>query len=274
MSLRLYLLAGLTLALAVVLSAPPAAAQSVDAVIDKMKAAHAEQLDVVDNYIIETNKYTSYHQKPSDDAQLYDTQTEWAEDAGMLQDTPIQFQSHRIDPDDLDRFADHATYGGEETIDGAPVHALILEDASAMMEDAPQQGADMSGSMTLYVHADDYVPVRVAYTGQMQQQGETIEVNPVIRFLDYRTTDGLTVPHRIEMQMADLDEMMSPEQQEMARDNLEQREERLDQMGEQQRAMMEGQLEQMRQILDDGGVEFTIEVQRVTVNEGIPDGIF
>ena len=251
-----------------------AQAQSVEEVIDNMKAVHAQQLDAVDDYIIETNQYTSYHQKPSDDAESYVTETEWAQGAGMLENAPIQFQSHRIDPDDLDRFADHATYGGEETIEGTRVHTLVVEDASAMLEEAPQQEAAMSGSMTLYVHAENHVPVRVEYTGQMQQQGETVEVNPVIRFLDYRTIDGLTVPHRIEMTMADLDDIMTAEQQEMARQNIDQMEERMDQMSEEQRAMMEEQVEQMRQILEDGGIEFTVEVSDVTVNEGIPDDRF
>jgi hypothetical protein len=39
------------------------AAQSVDAVVQQMEAQYQEQLNVVNTFVVETNPYTSYHEK-------------------------------------------------------------------------------------------------------------------------------------------------------------------------------------------------------------------
>jgi predicted secreted protein len=80
------------------------------------------------------------------------------------------------------------------------------------------------------------------------------------------------------MKMENLDATISAEEREQARRSLEEMEQRMQEMPEEQRQMMEGmmknQLEQLRNILDEGSIQFAIEVQDVQVNAPLPDDVF
>jgi hypothetical protein len=80
------------------------------------------------------------------------------------------------------------------------------------------------------------------------------------------------------MTMETLNASMSPEERERARRSLEEMEQRLEQLPEEQRRMMEGamkdQLDRLRSMLDEGTIRFAVEVQDVRVNTALPDDVF
>lgn len=263
----------------------PASAQSVDAVISQMKQKYEQQLAAVDNYIIETDKYTTYHRKVTKDGTAtYESTTQWTESEGMMGGFTMDDAGFTQPGEgDLDRFAQNARYAGTETIDGVRTHVLIVDDPSALDDEMPTQdemeGNVEVGALTFYVHADEYVPVRVEYDATFtHEDGESQQMTAVMTFRNYRTVDGLTIPYNTTMQMDNLNASISPEDREEARKGLEEMEKQMAQMDEQQRKMMErmmsGQLDKLRKIIEEGTIEYAIEVQDVQVNSGIPDGVF
>ncbi|MFO8098133.1 MAG: hypothetical protein R6T83_00760 [Salinibacter sp.] len=252
--------------LALVLLVPPAAAQSVQSVVDEIRTRHEDQLEAVDNYVIETDAYTSYYRKVTRDGEpTYETSTQMNTDVAALNAIGTTPATTTALPDDLDRIAEHATYEGSESVDGRESHVLHIDDPGAVYEEMDNEVE----SMVYYVDADTYVPTRMMVTMRPQDTEGPSPTAITFSFRDYRTQKGLTVPYVTEMVM-DLD--ISEEQQRQ----LEQMKEKMDQMPEQQREqmkrMMGDQFEKMEAMM--AGEPTTAEVQSVRVNEGIPEGIF
>jgi hypothetical protein len=269
-----------------------AQAQSVDAVISKMKAQYEQQLAAVDTYIIETDKYTTYHRKvTADGSATYESRTQWKDSEHFMGGSFMGDMNSTMPSEDaLNRLAENATYGGTETIDGVQTHVLIVDDPSALSDemmdddsmDMPANEEDDNiqvGSMRFYVHADMHVPVRMDYDATVtREDGSSQKMNSVVTFTDYRTVDGLTLPYQTMMRMDNLNASISPEDREEARKSLEEMEKKMKEMGERQRKMMErmmgGQMDKLRQIIEEGTIEYTIQVQDVQVNASIPDDVF
>lgn len=266
------------LLLAVLGGVPAASAQSVDAVISKMKEQYQQQLENVDTYIIETDAYTSYHRKVErDGGTTYETQIQWGEHEDMLGDAGSAPTLH---PGlaQLDTLAQHSTYLGSETVDGQDTHVLLVDDPTVFSDEPEMASDDIEGEMKMYIDADRYVPLRMEYELEVDQGGQMQTMTPRVDFSDYRTVDGLTLPWKMEMTMDNLDAAISPEEREEARRSIEEMEARMEEMPEEQRKMMEGamenQLKQMRSMIEEGSIEFAVEVQDVRVNAPIPDGVF
>ncbi len=246
----------LSLVFSLLLGAGPAPAQSVTSVVDDMQAAYDRQLETVDTYIVETNLYTAYNQKvPQDGRPTYRTQTQMkgsGTSSFAANTTPSAAYGMQFD-----RLRQHATYAGTETIDGLRCHVLRVDTPSAV------------DPVTYYVDAERHVPARmVMETAASGQQGP----NPssvAIHFRNYETTDGLTLPHRMEIQ---LNTNLSAEQ----RQQMQRMMKKMEQMPEQQRKQMEkmmgNQMEMMKQMMS--GDPIAIEVQSVQVNVDMPDGVF
>lgn len=276
-SILLAAAAGLLLAAGVPHAAP---AQSVEAVIDEMKARYQQQLDAVDTYIIETDQYTSYHRKTTrDGTATYETAVRWTDNPNSLFRGAETMPAMQPSLAQLDTLAQRAVYLGTETVDGQRCHVLRIDDPAAL-SDAPMPPAASAaqGTMRLYIDAARYVPLRIEIETTVEQDGTSRTMRPRIAFGDYRTTDGLTLPWSMEMTMEDLNAAISPEEREQARQSLEEMEQRMKEMPEQQRQMMEGmmkeQLEQLRRILDEGSIRFAVTVQDVRVNTPLPDDVF
>jgi outer membrane lipoprotein-sorting protein len=262
--------------------ASTATAQSVEAVVNQMKARYQAQMEAVDTYIVETNQYTSYHRKTTRGGDMaYETETRWTGDgAGMLSGSNA-LTSLQPGLAYIDTLTQVASYVGAETIDGRRCHVLLIDDPTALSDDqmpAMAQERAQQGEMRLYIDAEQYVPVRIESEVMVEQDGETQTLRPRIYFSDYRTVDGLTLPWTMEMRMDNLNASISPEEREQARQSLEEMEKRMEAMPEQQRRMMEGmmkkQLDQLRTILEEGSINFAVEVQDVKVNTDLPADVF
>jgi outer membrane lipoprotein-sorting protein len=282
--------AGLCLA-ALCLLVPPAAAQSVESVVDRMKQRYRDQIASVDNYVVETDLYTSYHRKVmKDGTPSFETATRLKGQGGGTPFGGAQSPASQAQFEHLDRLARHATYGGTETVDGAPAHVLRVDDPSKV----DPSMSSRAERLTYYVDAEQYLPVRIqmemppmqggpmgggaasppggsAQGGSAQGEASGPPQRVTIDLLDYRSVEGLMIPYTMKIE-TNLDETLTPQQ----RQQLEQLQKKLEQMPESQRKQMErmlgDQMERLQKMA--AGEPTTIQVRDVRVNEGLPDGVF
>lgn len=243
------------------LSTLPAAAQSAKSIVETMKARHQDQLKNVENYVVETSMYTSYHRKVmKDGTPALETETKLKGEKSpffTMDNAPTTTSS---DPEYYNDLSQNATYAGSQTINGVQCHVLRVEDASEMKGNAEQ--------MTYYVDEERYVPVRVK-TIQPPQQGGGKPTEVVTNFEDYRTTKGVTLPWRTTMQMK-MD--MSKKQRQQMKKMMKQLENLPEAQRERMKEQMPMSLERMQKIM--GGEPMTIEITEVRVNTDIPEGVF
>lgn len=256
----------LSLALSLLLGSVPAAAQSVESVVEDMQAQYEKQIETVDSYIVETNLYTSYNKKVMQNEEpTYKTQTQMkGKDATSFASSTTPSAAYGLQ---FDRLKKHATYAGTETIDGARTHVLQVDDPSKINPDMGTEAA----SMTYYVDAERHVPVRmVMQTKKTKQQQRGPQASSVtINLKNYNTTDGLTLPHRMEIQLAT---NMSEQQRQKMKQMMQQMENMPEQQRKQMERMMGNQMDMMKRMLS--GEPVVVEVQSVKVNTEIPQGIF
>lgn len=243
----------------------PAFGQSVPSIVEQMKARHQEQLEAVDNYVIETNFYTSYNRKTTQNGQpTYETVSRLKGKSEALTSFDSAPPTTTFNTAFLDRLAQHATLVGTETVNGTQSVHLHVENPSAVNSEVD----DEARSMDFYVDAEELLVTRVQVI-LAASGSESEESTLTMDFTDYRTVKGLTVPYLMTMQM----ELGLSEEQ---RQQMQQLKKQLEQMPEQQREqmkrMMGDQFEQIEDVIAGGTT--TIEVQSVRVNEGIPEGIF
>lgn len=180
----------------------------------------------------------------------------------------------------LDRIADEARYGGTEDIGGTRAHVIAVDDFGEIAREFGAVPEDEGGEFdvetaTFYIGTDDYRIHRMTMAGTLTSDGRTSPVAFDTRLADYRTVDGLTLPHRTMMRMEGMESQMSDAEREEARQQLDQLRAQMAQMSPEQRRMMEGmmgdQLEQLEQTLGGGGFEMEMEVTDVKVNTGRPE---
>jgi hypothetical protein len=234
-------------------------------VVDAMQAKYDRQMQTVDTYVVETNLYTSYNKKVVQDGQpTYQTQTKMkGEETTSFASTSTPSVAYGFQ---FDRLKQHATYAGTETVNGVRCHVLQVDDPAKVNPDLAASDAE---SMTYHVDAEQYVPVRMVMTpkssGTRGPQASSITVN----MTNYKTTDGLTLPHRMDIQF----EMDMSEKQ---RRQMEQAMAQMENMPEQQRKQMEkmmgNRMDMMKQMMS--GDPVVVEVQSVEVNVDLPEGTF
>lgn len=229
-----------------------------------MRTKYQQQLETVDTYIVETNLYTSYHKKVMRDGEpTYQTQTRMKGDgAPSFASNTTPSAAYGLQ---FDRLKEEASYGGTEMIDGAECHLLQVDNPSAVHPDL----GDEAESMTYCIDAQRHVPVRMTMKTKGQDDRSAQASTLTINLKNYETTDGLTLPHRMEMQF---DMAMSDEQRQQMKEVMKKMEDMPEQQRRQMEKMMGDQMETMTQMMS--GDPVVVEVQSVQVNSDLPDGIF
>jgi hypothetical protein len=253
----------LSLVLSLVVGLAPATAQSVESIVDNMRAQYEQQFETVDTYIVETDLYTSYNRKASGQGSSYQTQTKMKGE-GMTSFTSNTTVSSAYGLR-FDRLKQHATYAGTEMIDGMECYLLQVDDPSKV---DPEMGSETE-SMTYYIHTDRLVPARMVMESTSSTQNGTQPSSVTINLKNYTTTDGLTLPHRMEFH---LDANISEQQRRQMKQAMQKMENMPEQQRKQMEKMMGNPMEMMKQIVS--GVPITIDVQSVQVNTDIPEGVF
>jgi hypothetical protein len=165
----------------------------------------------------------------------------------------------------FDQLKQHATYAGTEMIDGTQCHVLQVDDPSKVNA---EMGTEAERT-TYYVHADRHVPTRMIMKSTPSTQTGPQPSSVTIDLKNYTTTDGLTLPHRMDIH---LDANISDEQRRKMKQTMQKMENLPEQQRKQMENMMGSQMEMMKQIM--AGDPITIDVQSVEVNAEIPEGMF
>jgi hypothetical protein len=243
----------------------PASAQSVSSVVDEMQARYDKQLETVDTYIVETNLYTSYQKKVTENGEpTYQSQTKMKEKSNSsLATGTTPSSAYGLQ---LDRLKQHATYGGTETINEVTAHALKVNDPAKVNPDMKKGDAK---SMTYYIDAERYVPTRLLMNTKSKGGDGPKTSSITVNMKDYQTVDGLTLPYRMEFQF-NMD--MSEKKKKKMAMMIKRMEDMPEQQSDRMKQMRGSQLDMMKQMLS--GEPIVVEVKNVKVNTEIPPGVF
>lgn len=178
-------------------------------------------------------------------------------------------------------FEDRARIEGRETVDGEATYLIVVDDFEGLDMTPPgsaQQGGEFVPTrMTMAIDADEHIIHRVVMEGEMAASGRTMPMTTTMHMRDYRNTDGLLYPWSTTVVTEGLSfgGDRSPERQEEMRQRLEQLEQQLESMPPEQRKMMgdmvAGPMQQLRQMLETGTIEMTLQIKEIRVNQGPPD---
>lgn len=243
----------------------PASAQSVASVVDDMQSRYEQQMETVETFIVETNLYTSYNKRViQDGTPTYRTRTQ-RNDRGreVFASSGAPSITHNLPFEGLRK---HAVYAGTETIDGVRCHVLQVDDPSNVN---PEMGEDNAESMTYYIDSERHVPVRMVVKQKAQNSRGPAPSGITLNMKNHQTTDGLTLPHRMELQF---ETTMSEQQRRQMQKMVQKMKNLPEQQREQMEKRMDEQMVTMRQIMS--GDPVVIEVQDVRVNVDLPEGTF
>ena len=260
-----------TLLIALTLAAP-ASAQSAADVLQTAMSRYEDRMSGIDNYttVIEVmgTTVTNYFEKQMVDGHpvfVLKDRSGRAEGAGMFYNGFMEV-------------IDRATLAGDESIDGHDCHVVNVDDFSGVDFD-PTSTEDEENFRpekgTFYLDSDSYVLRRMVMDGQSNQDGKWQPITMQIDFKDYREVDGMLHPFLAEMNFTGINNTMSEEEMQEARESLEQMKKQLAEMPASQRAAVERMLgpkmEQLEEMLNSGSIQMTTEVKELKVNSGPPN---
>jgi hypothetical protein len=111
--------------------------------------------------------------------------------------------------------------------------------------------------------------------GDFQRDGRWHPTTIKIDLKDYRETDGMLHPYLLEMSVTGLDNAMSEEEMQQARESLEEMKRQMEEMPANQRAaverMMGPRMEELERMLNSGSIQVTTRVTELKVNSGPPN---
>lgn len=273
------------LLLAALLLVPAAAAQSAEEVLREATDRYAAQMEGVRDYTVTQSlmgrEVTTYAER-TDGAGPPAFSSYLVTRGGIVSTNDMDSDPTPPDPYQmLDRIADEARYAGREDVGGVRTHVIAVDDFGEIAREFGAVPEDEGGEFdvetaTFYIGADDHRIHRMTMEGTLtSDDGRTAPVAFDTRLADYRTVDGLTLPHRMTMRMEGMDTQLSDAERAEAQQQLEQLRTQMAQMSPEQRRMMESmmgdQLEHLEQMLGGGGFEMEVEVTDVKVNTGRPD---
>jgi len=175
--------------------------------------------------------------------------------------------------DQLNLLMDDARLLGTETVEGRPAFHIRADDVNYTQA---SDGAEfIVNDVSLWVDQDQYVPLRVRMDGMANMNGQPQEMFMEILSLDYEQVGPLYESMRQVMRMGGV---LTPEQQAQmaeAQQQIQEMEQQLAGLSGAQRAMMENmigpQLQMLRQMANNGTMEFETRIDRIRVNAGLPD---
>jgi hypothetical protein len=250
---------------------------SVQQVLDNMREAYEKSIRNINDYTVESDLYTAYHKKVIIDGKpVFKIRTDIK---GMI---PGIGSSTSVGHDNIfntemyEQLRSQASYRGTEQVNGVRTHVLFAPELKSPEQDMEQ--APPMKNVHMYIDADMWVLRRMTADMVIEENDQTKTIQPVFVFDDYRNFDGLLIPFITRMEMGDMDESVSPEDREKARQGMKDLEKQMAEMPEQQRKMMEGmlkpQIERLQKMLAGDKIEFVITVEEVKVNTGLSEDMF
>jgi hypothetical protein len=174
---------------------------------------------------------------------------------------------------DLAEFAAKARFEGMESV--GEKSAYVLQADVNRTEVTPEGWTFTIRTATYWIDSDEYVPLRLRMDGTIQQGRETRAL--VIEKLDqnYQHAGSLYMPYRQVMRIAGAMDAKQRAEMAEAQQKLAEFEIQMKQMPASQREMamnmMGPQIEMMKKMASDGGIEVVTDIYSVRVNAGLPD---
>ena len=269
LALRRFLLAAASTALVAV----PSSAQSPKEIFDRMLAEYERQIAGVDNYTVVQEmmgmQAVMYFEKEIVDGRpmmrLKQSSVGGVTSASDEEDSLNELYAM------MPELVDHATYGGRDRVDGHAVHVVNVTNLQDLEFSRSMGDEDFTPTDgTFYVDAEQWIPRRMRFAGEMHTEEGPRTVTSVIDLLDYREVGGMLHPYRTTIQVEGLGEAIDPEM----RAQYEEMKQQLADLPESQRAMaermMKGQMEQIEKMMAGGAMTVETIVSDVRVNQGPP----
>jgi hypothetical protein len=253
--------------------APAAAAQSAANVLETAMARFEDRMSGIDNYTVVMDvmgaEVTNYFEKEMVDGRptfVFRSQGgSEQEGAGVYYNGFMQV-------------ADRATLEGTESVDGHDCNIVAVDDFSGIDfdPDTPDEDEDFKPTNgKFFLDTGDYLIRRLEMHGEFRNDGDWHPTTMQIDFKDYRDVDGMLYPFLLEMSVAGINNAMSDEEMQQARESLDEMKRQMAEMPEGQRAMMERmmkpRMEQLEQMLNSGNIQVTTRVKELKVNTGPPN---
>ena len=264
---------GLPALLFTLILAPAAAGQSAADVLETAMARFEDRMSGIDNYTVVMDvmgfEVTNYFEKEMVDGRpnfvLRNSSGSEQQGAGLFYNGFMQV-------------ADRATLEGKQSIDGYDCHVVTVDDFSGVDFDpeTPDDEEDFKPRKgTFFLDTGDYLIRKLEMDGEFQRDGDWYPTTMKIDLKDYREVDGLLHPFVLEMSVAGLNNAMSEEEMEQARESLEEMKQQMEQMPASQRAtverMMKPRMEELERMLNSGSIQVTTQVKELKVNSGPPN---
>ena len=173
--------------------------------------------------------------------------------------------------DDMADFAERAEFVGTETVDGREAFHLKAVDLDSV-SDMGNGGEFELKSASLWIDAEEYVPLRMKMDGVIEAEGQQRPVTIEKVQSDYRRVPGSNLYESYRQTMSTSGVMSDAERAEMekARQELEKFELEMANMPAGQRAMVEqmmgSRIDAMRDMIKGDGITIDITVEAIEVN--------
>lgn len=252
--------------------APAAAAQSAQEVIETAMARFEDRVTGIENYTLVMDvmgfEVTNYFEKEMVEGRP----------TFVLRDRSGTGQGSGTFYNGFMEVIDRAKLEGKESVDGYDCFVVTVDDFSGVDFD-PQTPDDQEDFRpkhgTFYLDDDEYLIRKVDMKGELLGGEGWQEITMEIDFKDYREVDGMLHPFSSEMNVAGMQNAMSDEEMQQAREELEEFKRQMAEMPEAQRAavlrMMGPRMEEMERMLNSGSMQITTQVKELKVNAGPPN---
>lgn len=272
--MRLALRSFLFAAVSTALLAVPVAAQSPKEIFDRMLEEYERQIAGVDNYTVVQEmmgmQTVMYFEKEIVDGRpmmrMKQSSTGGVTSASDEEDSLNELYAM------MPELVDHASYGGRDRVDGHAVHVVNvtnLQDLDFGQSMGDEDFTPTDG--TFYVDAQQWIPRRMRFSGEMHTEEGPRTVTSTIDLLDYREVGGMLHPYHTTIQIEGMGAAVDPEM----RAQYEEMQKQLADLPESQRAMaermMKGQMEQIEKMMAGGAMTIEAVVSEVRVNRGPPN---
>ncbi len=246
---------------------PAAGASAAREVLDEMVRNYHRRIEKIDDYVIVTEKYTSYHKKTVVDGwPAFEVRVETENGVPVSEMASEASHDTLFDRQTFERLKASAVYEGTEQTDGFRTHVIRVDEISGIFPEA----ADEMKSLRIYIDSKEFLLRRMKFEVEAEMRpGEKMVVEPVITMRDYRDIEGMMVPFETVTVIEGMDEQISDAQREEIRKGLEEMDRQMDMVPPALRERMEEAREQMKKLLEGGRMEFTARVKEVRVNTGL-----
>ena len=214
---------------------------------------------------------------PNDMMGMYGTMLDAAAQ-GKRQDAAREAEARtEAQSDQLARVADQTRVVGRETFAGREAIVMVADGLNHTQSSDDGQEFTIQ-KMTLWVDANEYLPLKMRMDGIATEGGETRELRIEREDTDYRTVPGcnaMNEPFRTVMRVAGILNEEQQAQMVEAQAQLEQMDSQLASLPASQRDMimrqMGPQMEMLRGLAAGEGIEIVSEISEMRCNAGLPE---